>query len=234
MRRTTDRTALQFGLLAAPAAAWVLAWRSGGDAADALLHSAWLLVLVAPLAGVARTSRRTDARVGGGLSIVSALALGVGVVVAASALLTLAVLGGRAAGFVATSHAAMAAVGLALAGSGALIGTLFDDALDAAAVTVASAILAGGGLLVAGAWVGVVPRPVVDGLIAANPFIAVASAAHIDVWRLEVFYRISPLAHVGVEYPAWYVTCARYSAVAAVCCTAVCFRCRAPQTLFTA
>jgi hypothetical protein len=235
VRATIERAGSHLGLLAVPAAAWALARLRSGDAADALLHTAWLLVLVVPLAGVARASRRrTGAGVGVGLSVVASLALSVGLVVAASALLTLTALGGQAVGFVATSHAALAAVALALAGIGALIGTLFDDALDAAAVSLTIALLTGGGLLVAGAWVGAVPRPLVDSLIAANPFIAVAAAAQVDVSRLELFYRISPLAHIGVEYPVWYVTCARYSAVAAVCCTVVCLRFRAPQTLFAA
>lgn len=215
-------------LLTVPAAAWALTQWSRGDASDALLHTSWLLVIAAPLTGVARAaSLRLQPR--RGAAVVASLAVSVFVAVAVSAVLTLAGLGVQAAAFVASSHAVMAAVGLALAGFGALLGTVLEDELDAAAASLAVALLAGGGVLFAGTLTGVAPRPIVDGLLAASPFVAMASAANVDVLRLDLFYRISPLAHLGVEYPAWYAAGAGYAVIATVCCTGVCLYNRASR-----
>ncbi len=206
-------------LLAVPAVAWALAAWTRGDAADTLLHTSWLLVIAAPLAGVARVSNHRAGATG--WPVIASLTASVGMAVLASALVTLLSTGGSSLGFVARSHAVMAAVSLALAAFGALMATAFDDELDAAALSLAVSLLAGGGVLFAGAWAGAAPRAVVDTLLAANPFVAMASAANIDVLRLDLFYIISPLAHLGVDYPAWYLTGAGYAAVATLCCSGV-------------
>lgn len=213
-------------LLAVPVAAWALAAWTRGDAADTLLHTSWLLVIAAPLTGVARVSGRPAGTTG--WAVIASLATSVGVAVLASALITLLTIGGSSLGFVARSHAVMAAVSLALATFGALLATSFDE-LDAAALSLVMALVAGGGVLFAGAWAGAAPRAVVDGLLAASPFVAMASAANIDVLRLDLFYIISPLAHLGVDYPAWYLTGAGYAVVATLCCSGVCLGDRAPH-----
>jgi hypothetical protein len=57
--------------------------------------------------------------------------------------------------------------------------------------------------------------------LTASPFVAVATAAQIDVVRLETFYQISPLAHMRVDYPSWQTVCGWYLAVGCLCCIGV-------------
>ncbi|TAK15268.1 MAG: hypothetical protein EPO35_07965 [Acidobacteria bacterium] len=48
-------------------------------------------------------------------------------------------------------------------------------------------------------------------LLLANPFVAVTSAAGIDLLHLDTIYRTSPLAHRGVALPAWTTACVVYA-----------------------
>ena len=189
---------------------------------DALLFTAGAAILGGPLAGVAARARilgdgRQPWRQA--LTVTSWLAVDVLVFVMASALLTLYARGGGAdaLAFVGPSHATLAAVALALGLFGAVCGALFRDPLDAAACSLTIALLAAGGLLVAGASVADMPRGLIDLALLASPLVAVGSAAHIDLVRMDLFYQISPLAHLGVGYPAWHVSSAWYLAMALVC-----------------
>jgi hypothetical protein len=184
---------------------------------DALLYSAVCVVVVAPVAGVAVTAARRKAAERGspsGSAVDDArqLAIATAILCAISAALTVLRLGGGAEtlSFVATSHAVLAAATLALAALGALLGTLLRDPLDAAAIALVIAMTAAYGVLVAGAPVGELPAPLLTAALLASPVMAVASAAHVDLVRADIWYQISPLAHVQVEYPTWGAACASY------------------------
>jgi hypothetical protein len=182
---------------------------------DALLYTAGAVVVAAPLAGVAvGNSRDGAARVG------TRLAVTAGVTTLVSALLAVLVFNARdLAGlqFVGTSHITIFTVGFALAAFGAFCGTLFADALDAAACSVALVLFAAGGLLVAGASVSDWPIPLLDAAITASPLVAMTSAAHVDIARMAVPYQMSPLARLQVEYPTWYAASAWYLLFACLC-----------------
>jgi hypothetical protein len=138
---------------------------------------------------------------------------------AVSALMTLAWSASRpdAIQYVATTHVTLAAVALALGGCGALLGAWFREPLDAAGASLAIAVTAAVGLLVGGAPVARIPRPVVEWVMTASPLIAITSAAHIDIVRTDLLYQISPLAHQRIDYPAWYAACAWHLAVTILC-----------------
>jgi hypothetical protein len=187
-----------------------------GLSADALLFTAGAVVLTAPLAGVsalAASRRQPPWRLFARL--VSILI----VFVASSAAITLAVHGGDsgAVAFVVRSHTALAAVTLALAMFGALCGSRFQDELDAALCSLSLAVFAAGGLLVAGASVADMPRGLLNVALVASPLVAITSAAQIDLVRIDVLYQISPLAHLGIDYPVWSVVSVSYLVLAAVC-----------------
>lgn len=195
-----------------------------GLAADALLYIAGALIVAAPIAGVAASS---GGRAAGGIA--ASLSGAVVSFATASAVMTLIGWGqvdDAARTFVATSHITLAAVGLALVAFGALCGVVFGDALDAAAVSLSTVLIAAGGLLVAGAAVGDLPRHVIHGLMTASPLIVITAAAEIDIVRMGLPYQISPLAHLQVDYPTWHIACGSYLAVAALCFVGVSRRVR--------
>lgn len=168
---------------------------------DALLYSAVCVVVAAPIAGVAVSSNRR-------------LLTATAVFCATSAALTLARLGLDAdtLPFVAISHAVLASATLALAGLGAWLGSVLRDPLDAAAIAVTVALTAAYGVLVAGAAVGEMSPPMLKAALLASPVMSVATAAHVDLVRTDIWYQISPLAHVHLEYPAWTTVCGSYLA----------------------
>ena len=199
-------------------------------APDALLYVAGAALVAAPIAGVSLAARSRLAPGAGGSSWrVAALLLGaVLLFTAVSAAVTFGWAAGRhdALVFVVRSHVTLSAVALALAAWGALCGTVFRDPLDAAAVSLGLAILAAVGLLLGGASVADLPRPVVGVALAASPIVAVAAAAHIDIVRMDLLYQISPLAHMQMEYPAWHSASGGYLAVALTCFLAFTWSCR--------
>jgi hypothetical protein len=170
-----------------------------GVTPDALLYSAACVVVAAPLAGVAVRSARP-------------LAIATAILCVVSALLTLARIGisSEALQFVVTSHAVLASSTLALAALGALLGNLFRDPLDAAAVAIGLALTAAYGVLVAGAPVGGLSTPLLKAALLASPVMTVATAAHVDLVRTDIWYQVSPLAHIRLEYPAWGAVCGSY------------------------
>jgi hypothetical protein len=192
-----------------------------GLTADALLYTAVALVIAAPLAGMAAwssTPRSDGTPLRHALTVAWPLVVSVAIFVSVSALVSFLGWGGgrEALELTATSHATLGAVALALAAFGAVCGALFRDPLDAAACSLTLALFATGGLLAAGASVADAPRGLVDIALLASPLVAIASAAHIDLVRMDVLYQISPLAHLGIGYPAWYLACAWYLAMAAL------------------
>jgi len=166
---------------------------------DALLYSAVCTVVAAPLAGVAVRSWQR-------------LALATAVMCAVSAALTLARLGVsvEALQFVVMSHAVLACATLALAALGALLGAVFRHPLDAAAVALGVALTAAYGVLVAGASVGSLSTGLLKAALLASPVMTVATAAHVDLVRSDIWYQVSPLAHIGLEYPTWGTVCGWY------------------------
>jgi len=192
-----------------------------GLTADALLYSAACVVIAAPLAGVAVASRRREGPAGAASSTahdVSRLAVATVVFCGVSAILTAARLGFSAEtlGFVWRSHAVLASVTLALGALGALFGRLCREPLDAAAASLVLSVTAAYGVLVAGAPVGGIPPAVLKMVMLASPVMTIASAAHVDLVRSDIWYQISPLAHVQVEYPTWGAVCGAYLLVGCV------------------
>ena len=116
-----------------------------------------------------------------------------------------------------TSHATLPAVALALAALGARCGALFRDPSTRLRSACSSCSSPPGGC----SW----PAPrsadcrasCSIGWHCAARSSSIASAAHIDIVRMGVPYQISPLAHLQVDYPAWYSACAGYWAVACAC-----------------
>ena len=189
---------------------------------DALLYVAGVIVIAAPLAGVAVTTARRYHGVfsSGVLGATASLAAAAAVFVLASALMTVWFFGltERAAlQYVVTAHATIFAVAFALAAFGALCGAVFLDALDAAACSVLVVLVATGGLLVTGASFANAPLLLLDVAVTASPLLAMASSAHIDVSRMAVPYQMSPLAHLQVQYPTWYAASGWYLAFALIC-----------------
>jgi hypothetical protein len=191
---------------------------------DALLYTAVAVVLLAPLAGVtvAAAGRVRRERTGRAEALDTTWSLVVTVAIFVASSAALGVFGWGAAdaggfGPVATSHATMFAVALALAAFGALCGTTFTDSLDAAGFSLAVVIVLAAALLVAGSSLVNAPRALIDLALAANPLITMASAAHIDVMRMDLPYQMSPLAHIQVQYLSWQAACASYLSVAGLC-----------------
>jgi hypothetical protein len=191
-------------------------------AADGVLFTTAAIVVAAPVAGVAIGASSGRPLVRRVIDFtVSAM-----VCAAMSSLMTFAWVAGRedAVAFTAQSHLTLFAVTLALAAGGALCAALFRHPLDAAAVALVSSLVAAGGLLVAGSSMADVPRSVIAIALTASPVFAVASAAHIDIVRMDVPYQISPLAHMQMAYPEWASTSAWYLAGAALACAGLAWK----------
>jgi hypothetical protein len=169
----------------------------------ALLWEVTAVVVIAPLAGVALAAR--DFR--GLRRAVIALALLGGVSLAA------ALIAGVPWQTAIATHLTLGTAGLALAVFGAWCGATFRDPLDAAACSVAVVLVATCGLFALGTLSADLPTSVVNAALLANPIVAVASAANIDLLRFEFLYQISPIAHGRFDYPAWYLAAACFSLV---------------------
>ena len=123
----------------------------------------------------------------------------------------LGVLGWSAAGGrVLVSYATVGTVGFALAALGAWFGSIWSDPLDAAALSVGSALVAAFGIFAAGPLAANLPTAVVNAALMASPIVSAASAADVDLLRTDLLYRISPLAHGRFDYPSWFAPLAVY------------------------
>jgi hypothetical protein len=112
-------------------------------------------------------------------------------------------------------HATLGAAALALAAIGACARTFFTDPLDAGAAAVATAAIAGAGVFALGPAAIDLPERILNLALAASPIVAVASAANVDLFRGEMLYHLSPIAHRQFEYPLWYAAAGSYLVVAA-------------------
>ena len=117
------------------------------------------------------------------------------------------------------AHLTLGAATLALGALGVWCGSAFRDPLDAAASSLAAALVATCGLLCLGSFSADLPTPIVNAALLANPIVAVASAANIDLLRFEFLYQTSPIVHRTFDYPTWYLAVACFS-VAALIATA--------------
>ena len=209
------------------------AWLSPADwrglAPVAILFSTAVLLIAAPLAGVTVAARARGLALLDGAWAATRRTCGTLLFAAvswtaAAAGLT-AMLAAAAGETVSTplfaAHVVQGAAALALALTGALAAGWFEEPLDAGALSLVLALAGSLGILVAGALVDRLPGAVVEWAVAANPLLAVSSAAHIDVMRTDTLYQISPLAHVQVPVPGWPAAAALYVAVAAACAAAL-------------
>jgi hypothetical protein len=173
-------------------------------AGNGLILEVALAIVVAALAGVAS-----------GLSW--RLLLGTALFVGTSTLLML-VLTRFSADMVprlAASHAALGAAVIGCAALGAAARACFPNELDAAACSLLTVMAAGFGVFVIGPAAIDLPAAALNLALVASPVVAVASAADIDLFRGDLLYHLSPIAHRQFDYPQWYSAAGLYFVVAA-------------------
>jgi hypothetical protein len=171
---------------------------------DVLTAEAIFVVIVAPLLGVA--------------AVVSwRLVAGIAIGIAISILAHWAAAGAEIGTLfrVLAVHATLGAATIALVAVGALCRRVFADVLDAAACGVTAAVVAGFGVFIIGPAAIDLPAPLLNLALIASPLVAVASAANVDIFRGELLYQLSPIAHRQFEYPAWYSAAGLYGATTA-------------------
>jgi hypothetical protein len=132
--------------------------------------------------------------------------------------------------FAVQSHFILLAVTLALSAWGAMCAAWCRNPLDAVALSLVTVAMISGGILVVGSVVGEVPQAMIEFALLASPLVVVASAAHIDLVRMDVLYQISPLAHMRFDYPGWESACGLYLLLASACFLGLTWRCRNLQT----
>jgi len=191
---------------------------------DALLVNILLLIVAAPIAAVACTTRarlrvRTDgARSpdGGRLGFMAGIIVFVAGFVLSSAAVSYAgwYAPGEAGGAIARSHLTLAAAGLALSGGATWWGGGLRHPLDAVACSLGIALFATGAILLGGPALADAPQAFVAAGLLASPLVTTAAAAGLDVLRTDVLYQVSPLAHVRLAYPAWQAAAGLYLLVA--------------------
>ena len=183
---------------------------------QALLIEALSTVIVAPVIGVAVRSLRARVVVLGLLLVLSFVAQMVG--------------GGLSPatfGAFAAAHATIGAAAFALAAIGALCRAACDDALDAIGLTAIVGAVAGFGVFLLGNFATELPTPLLNSALTANPIVATASAANIDIFRGALLYQFSPIAHREFQYPDWQLAAALYSGIAIAASLATARACRA-------
>jgi hypothetical protein len=175
--------------------------------ADALLIEILLLMIAAPLAGVILRDRPADLVI---IPLVIAATSGFGL---------LSLIGWHAMPvvfvIVGAAHATLFAAALLFMGLGAAAGSWWRDPLDAAALSICAALLITIGPFLAGPLAGLASRPAVNTILTINPLVATAAAADIDVLRMDLLYRMSPIAHRQFAYPSWPVSAGIFALAAA-------------------
>jgi hypothetical protein len=122
--------------------------------------------------------------------------------------------GSTMAAHVVAAHTTGWIVTMALGAAGVWCGARFADPLDAAACAAGGVLLAAAALLLAGPLLDLLPPPALALVLLANPIVAAASAAGIDLFHTDVLYRLSPIAHMQVTYPTASAACVSYAALA--------------------
>lgn len=110
-------------------------------------------------------------------------------------------------------HAALAIAVLSLAELGRVIRASVADRLAGAMLALSTGALLVVGIFAVGPLAGALSTRASVFALAANPLVAVTSAAGIDLLHLDAIYRTSPLAHRGVALPAWTTACVVYAVV---------------------
>jgi hypothetical protein len=224
----------------APVTAWMTMATPvrGQVAAELLLLETALAIVAAPLAGVALIERRRERatsaaraqaaarRLGSPLTVTIALATHATLFTAVAACLVAGLIGMQpgSAAAIAIPHVTLWSATLALGAVGSLLATVCRDPLDAAATASGVSLVAAGGVLMAGPSVADWPTAAINAALQTSPMVAVAASADIDILRMEWLYRLSPLAHIRFDYPAWHATCAWYLSLALVATAATVFR----------
>jgi hypothetical protein len=103
-----------------------------------------------------------------------------------------------------TSHATLWACTVSLCMLGLYCGVTFADPLDAAAVAIGVSAIAASGVFVVGPLIEGAPTALVNAALLLSPFAATAASGGIDLVRTGLLYRVSPLAHMNFDYPAWH------------------------------
>ena len=110
-------------------------------------------------------------------------------------------------------HVALMIPVLALAQAGQLIRIFVKDRLAGALVALTASTLLVVGVFAVGPLAGRLSTSASAVALAANPLVAITSAAGIDLLHLDAIYRTSPLAHRGASLPAWTTASAVYAVV---------------------
>jgi hypothetical protein len=105
-----------------------------------------------------------------------------------------------------SAHAILGAAALAFATLGAACARMFREPLDAAACATGLALLTAFALFAGGPVLDSIPPWFLTAALAVNPIVATATSANIDLFRMDLLYQLSPLAHRHVEYPALITT----------------------------
>jgi hypothetical protein len=184
------------------------------------------MVIGAPLAGVAVASDRLrslnlidrNTVLRWAWSLTCALGTSATAFAASSAALGWATTGSTAGlPLLIISRATLWAATVALAALGAFCASSFSDPLDAAGCALAVALVVAAGVLVVGPAAAGAPTRVINAALLASPIVAITSAADIDILRGNLLYRLSPLAHIRFDYPAWQTAFGVYITVGCAC-----------------
>jgi hypothetical protein len=197
--------------------------------ADTLFIESAVAIVAAPIYGVAvltRRSRTTDlapsglllerSSVSGASAAAWRLAAGAALFAITSAILALTVFGGRIE-LVAASHATLWVATVTLTALGAFFASACTDPLDAAAAAVGASVVMAASVFVLGSVIAEAPTGAIDIALLASPIVSIASAANLDIFRSDVLYRLSPIAHISVNYPPWQAAFEWYALVALAC-----------------
>lgn len=162
-----------------------------------------VLVVIGPVATIGASTRRAAT-----LAAIGAL---VWLAASGASLTTVGVDGAS----VLVAHVVLATVAMATAGIGRALRAMFDNSLDAIAAALCVSWGASFGIFAIGRFAGELSPGVLNMLLAANPLVAAASAARIDIFHSPLLYRASPIAHQLFEYPPWQVSSALFVGTAA-------------------
>jgi hypothetical protein len=203
------------------------AWWSGAALAPILIHAvaraananalfvdSIVIVIAGPIVGVIAATNRANPRNDTGALVLRLCQWTATFATVAAFAAVLAAPSGTASSLIA-AYLTLGVAALAVSAVGAASAVCFDHSLDATSCALLLSLTASFGVLVAGPLVADASTSMVNAALLASPIVATASAANIDVFRGDLLYRFSPIAHSQFEYPAWPTACLAYAAVAA-------------------
>ena len=113
-------------------------------------------------------------------------------------------------------HVVLWAAAMAMAALGSACASACREPLDGAACAVGITVIATAGVFVAGPALDNISGHWLDGILLANPLVAAAATADIDVFRMHPIYQLSSIAHRQFDYPAAATTLTTYAVTAAM------------------